>query len=63
MQDSEGRAVESSSVSVMTRIAFTLLGREQTDNRAELLAAITAMRMQDGNLEIRSAYCYGSLAK
>ena len=34
--------------------SFTLLGREQTNNRAELLAAIAAMRVQDGNLEIRS---------
>ena len=34
--------------------SFTVLGREQTNNRAELLAAITAMRVQDGSLEIRS---------
>ena len=36
-------------MSLMTGIAL-----EQTNNRAELLAAITAMRVQDGNLEIRS---------
>ena len=29
--------------------SFTLPGREQTNNRAVLLAAITAMRVQDGN--------------
>ena len=34
--------------------SFTLLGREQTNNRAELLAVITAMKIYDGNLEIRS---------
>ena len=34
--------------------SFTLFGREQTNNRAELLAVITAMQVHDGNLEIRS---------
>ena len=34
--------------------SFTLPGREQTNNRAELLAVITAMKIYDGNLEIRS---------
>ena len=34
--------------------SFTLPGREQTNNRAELLAVITAMQVHDGNLEIRS---------
>ena len=34
--------------------SFTLPGREQTNNRAELLAVITAMKIHDGNLEIRS---------
>ena len=34
--------------------SFTLPGREQTNNRAELLAAITAMRLQDKNFEIRT---------
>ena len=53
VQDSERRAVESSSMLVMTGIALSL-GREQTDNRAEHLAAIAAMRVQDGNLDIRS---------
>ena len=33
--------------------SFTTPGREQTNNRVELLAAIVAMRVQDGNLEIR----------
>ena len=36
------------------KFSFTLPGREQTNNRAELLAVITAMQVQDGNLEIRS---------
>ena len=40
MRDSEGRADD------RTR-SFILPGREQTNNRAELLAAITAMRVQD----------------
>ena len=31
-----------------------LPGREQTNNRAELLAVIAAMKIYDGNLEIRS---------
>ena len=34
--------------------SFTLPGHEQTDNRAELLAVIAAMNIQDGNLEIMS---------
>ena len=34
--------------------SFTLPGREQTNNRAELLAANAAMRVQNGNLEIMS---------
>ena len=34
--------------------SFTLPGREQTNNWAELLAAITSMRVQDGNFEIRT---------
>ena len=34
--------------------SFTLTGREETNNRAKLLAAIAAMRVQDGNLEIKS---------
>ena len=34
--------------------SFTLRGREQTNNRAELLAVIAAMKIHDGNLEIRS---------
>ena len=34
--------------------SFTLPGREQTNHREELLAAIAAMRVQDGHLEIRS---------
>ena len=34
--------------------SFTLPGREQTHNRAELLAVIAAMKIHDGNLEIRS---------
>ena len=34
--------------------SFTLLWREQTHNRAQLLAAITAMQVQDGNLDISS---------
>ena len=55
MRGSEGRAVGSSSVLVMTGIALSCLpGCEQTNNRAELLAAIAAMRVQDGSLEIRS---------
>ena len=34
--------------------SFTLPGREQTNNRAELLAVIAAMQVHDGNFEIRS---------
>ena len=34
--------------------SFTLPGREQTNNRAELLAFIAAMQAHDGNLEIGS---------
>ena len=34
--------------------SFTLPGREQTNNRAELPAVIAAMQVHDGNLEIRS---------
>ena len=34
--------------------SFTLFGREQTNNRAEMLAVITAMQVHDENLEIRS---------
>ena len=34
--------------------SFTLPGREQTNNRAELLAVVAAMEVHDGNLEIRS---------
>ena len=34
--------------------SFTLPGREQTHNRAELLAVIAAMKIHDENLEIRS---------
>ena len=34
--------------------SFTLPGREQTNNRAESLALIAAMKIHDGNLEIRS---------
>ena len=34
--------------------SFTLPGREQTNNRAELPAVITAMQVRDGNLEIGS---------
>ena len=34
--------------------SFTLLGREQTNNRAELLTVIAAMKIHVGNLEIRS---------
>ena len=34
--------------------SFTLPGREQTNNRAELLAVIAAMKIHGGNLEIRS---------
>ena len=33
--------------------SFTLPGREQSNNGAGLLVAIAAMRVQDGNLEIR----------
>ena len=33
---------------------FTLPRREQTNNRADLLAVIAAMQVHDGNLEIRS---------
>ena len=33
--------------------SFTLPGREQTNNHAELLAA-SAMRVQDGNFDVRS---------
>ena len=36
------------------KFSFTLPGREQTNNRAELLAVITAMQVHDGNFEIRS---------
>jgi len=34
--------------------SFTILGREQTNNRAELLAAIAEMRVHEGDLEIGS---------
>ena len=34
--------------------SFTLPGREQTNNRAELFALIAAVKIHDGNLEIRS---------
>ena len=34
--------------------SFTLPGREQTNNRAELLTVIAAMQVHDANLEIRS---------
>ena len=34
--------------------SFSLPAREQTNNPAELRAAIAAMRVQEGNLEIRS---------
>ena len=34
--------------------SFTLPASEQTGNRAELLAAVTVTRAQEGNLEIRS---------
>lgn len=34
--------------------SFTLPGREQTDNCAELLAIIAAMKIRGGNLEFRS---------
>ena len=34
--------------------SFTPAGREQTNNRAELLAVIPAMRVYTGNLEIRT---------
>ena len=34
--------------------SFTLPGREQTNNRENLLAVIAAMQVHDGNLEIRS---------
>ena len=34
--------------------SFTLPGREQTNNRADLLAAIATMRAHEKNLEIRS---------
>ena len=56
MRDSERRDVGSSSVLVMTGIALALClcVSKLTNNRAELLAAITAMRVQDGNLVVRS---------
>ena len=34
--------------------SFTLPGREQTNNSAEVLAVVAAMHVHDGNLEIRS---------
>ena len=35
--------------------SFTLPGREQRNNRADLLAVIAAMQIHDGNLEIRTS--------
>ena len=53
LRDSEGRAVESSSVSVMTGIVLSLCLGEQTNNRAELLAG-QSWRCKNKNLDTRS---------
>ena len=42
------------STGAAANLSFTLLRREQTNNRAELLSAIAAMRVHEGDLEIRS---------
>ena len=56
---SEEQTVEYSLESTDDRnCSFTLPGREQTNNRAELFAAVAAMQVHDGNLEIRSDSAY-----
>ena len=52
---SEEQAAEfSSSINDDRDCSLTLPGREQTNNRAELLAVVAAMKIHDGNLETRS---------